>query len=98
MPGNRFFLERYGRMGQDLSGDERTRSALRVNALKTDALALVERPCRLGATLERMDYLRDGYTIGGSAFSLGASFEYLLGLYDPRRRWTPEARKRGEAT
>jgi hypothetical protein len=51
MPGNRFFLERYGRMGQDLSGDERTRSALRVNALKTDAEALVERPGRLGATL-----------------------------------------------
>ena len=75
MPGNRFFLERYGRMGQDLSGDERTRSALRINALKTKALALVERPGRLGATLERMDYLRDGYTIGGSAFSLGAFFK-----------------------
>ena len=53
-------------MGQDLSGDERTRSALRVNALKTDALALVERPGRLGATLERMDYLRDSYTISGA--------------------------------
>ena len=75
MPGNRFFLERYGRMGHDFAGDERTRSALRVNALKTDAEALVERPGRLGATLERMGYLRDGYTIGGSAFSLGAFFK-----------------------
>jgi hypothetical protein len=58
----------------------------------------VERPVRLVATLERMGYLRDGYTIGGSYFTLYASFEYFLDLYAPRRRWTPEARKRGEAT
>jgi hypothetical protein len=41
----------------------------------------VERPVRLVATLERMGYLREGCTIGGSGFSLGASFEYLLGIY-----------------
>jgi NOL1/NOP2/sun family putative RNA methylase len=81
MPGKRFFLERYRRMGHDLSGDERTSSALRINTLKTDAGALVERLSRLGATLERVSYLRDGYTIERSGFSLGASFEYLLGLY-----------------
>jgi NOL1/NOP2/sun family putative RNA methylase len=81
MPGKSFFLERYRRIGHDLSGDERTRSALRVNTLKTDAEALVEKLGRLDATLDRVSYLRNGYTIGGSSFSLGASFEYLLGLY-----------------
>ena len=37
MPGKRFFLERYRRMGHDLSSDERPHSTLRVNTLKTDA-------------------------------------------------------------
>ena len=75
------FLERYRQLGHELTGDERAQKALRVNTLKTDDAVLVERLRSLGASLRKIEYLRDGYAIEGSPFSLGASFEYLLGHY-----------------
>lgn len=75
------FLERYRQLGHVLTGDERAQKALRVNTLKTDDAVLVERLRSLGASLRKIEYLRDGYAIEGSPFSLGASFEYLLGHY-----------------
>ena len=77
----RVFLDRYRRLGHELTGEEQPSRSLRVNTLKADAGRLLERLRGLGASLEKVDYLRDGYAIGGSPFSLGASFEYLLGHY-----------------
>jgi NOL1/NOP2/sun family putative RNA methylase len=75
------FLDRYRQMGHEITGDEETSRSLRVNTLKADGKQLIERLRGLGASLRKIDYLLDGYTIEESPFSLGASFEYLLGHY-----------------
>ncbi|HUS78546.1 MAG TPA: RsmB/NOP family class I SAM-dependent RNA methyltransferase [Patescibacteria group bacterium] len=82
MPGKRFFLDRYMELGHELSGDEGTRTSLRVNTLRIGREELVKRLEGLGVTLSKVDYLRDGYVVEESRFSLGASFEYLLGLFN----------------
>lgn len=76
------FLDRYRQSGHEVTGDEETSRALRVNTLKADGGWLLERLQGLGASLRKIDYLRDGYIIEESPFSLGASFEYLLGYYN----------------
>ncbi len=59
-------------------GEER--AALRVNTLKIEATALVTRLAAKRVALERIPWLRDGYWYA-AAFSLGATPEYLQGLY-----------------
>jgi NOL1/NOP2/sun family putative RNA methylase len=77
----RAFLERYSGLGHNLTGNEKTRRALRVNTLKTTNEELVARLGSHGARLSRIGWLRNGFHVEMSPFSLGASFEYLLGLY-----------------
>ena len=80
MPGRRFFLDRYSELGHTLTGKEATRKSLRVNWLKAPE-DIIERLRTLGVELSRIDFLKDGYYIEKTDFSLGASFEYLLGYY-----------------
>ncbi len=80
MSGREFFLERYRNLGHSLSGREKTRKAIRLNLLKAP-MDIVERLGSLGAKLSKINFLQDGYYVDGSEFSLGASFEYLLGYY-----------------
>ena len=80
MSGREFFLERYRDLGHTLSGREKTRKAIRLNTLKAPE-DIIERLGSLGAKLSKVSFLRDGYYVDGSEFSLGASFEYLLGYY-----------------
>ena len=80
MSGREFFLERYRDLGHTLSGREKTRKAIRLNSLKAPE-DILERLGSLGAKLSKISFLRDGYYVDGSEFSLGASFEYLLGYY-----------------
>jgi NOL1/NOP2/sun family putative RNA methylase len=75
------FLSRYRELGHPLTGDEQMRRALRVNILKTRDTVLIEKLHEHGAELEKVDFLSHGYFIGETSFSLGASFEYLLGHY-----------------
>lgn len=75
------FLERYRELGHNLTGAERTRQAIRVNPLKASNEELVRKLGRVGVKLTRVDFLDHGFYVEGSRFSLGASFEYLLGLY-----------------
>lgn len=75
------FLQRYLQLGHDLTGEERTFKSIRINNLKKNRKLLLKRLNGLGASLKKIDYLRDGYVIEESPFSLGASFEYLLGHY-----------------
>jgi NOL1/NOP2/sun family putative RNA methylase len=75
------FLDRYRPLGHEITGDEEHSRSLRVNTLKADGGWLLERLKGLGVSLRKIDYLRDGYVIEESPFSLGASFEYLLGYY-----------------
>jgi NOL1/NOP2/sun family putative RNA methylase len=68
-------------MGANLSGFETTPQAIRVNPLKTQASDLIDTLSSQGVELEKIPYLDHGYRVRWSPFSLGASVEYLLGLY-----------------
>jgi NOL1/NOP2/sun family putative RNA methylase len=81
MSGWDWFIERYKAMGSNLSGDETTPKAIRVNPLRTTDEKLVETLTEQGVTLEKIPYLDHGYKVLESPFSLGASIEYLLGHY-----------------
>ncbi|MBN2336875.1 RsmB/NOP family class I SAM-dependent RNA methyltransferase [Candidatus Bathyarchaeota archaeon] len=77
----RLFLDRYRELGRSLTGEESTPQAIRVNTLKTGDAELVETLTGLGVKLRRIPYLDHGYAVEETGFSLGASIEYLLGLY-----------------
>jgi NOL1/NOP2/sun family putative RNA methylase len=79
--GAGFFLERYSAMGHELRGDERTKKAIRVNTLLSGREEVVGRLEARGARLTGIPWLRDGFYVEGGEASIGASFEYLLGLY-----------------
>lgn len=81
MSGREWFIARYGAMGANLSGFETTPQAIRVNPLKTQASDLIDTLSSQGVELEKIPYLDHGYRVRWSPFSLGASVEYLLGLY-----------------
>jgi len=76
-----FFLDRYRMLGQRLTGDEKTPQAIRVNTIKTSDAEIIETLTSLGVKLTRLSYLDHGYVVEESEFSLGASIEYLLGLF-----------------
>lgn len=64
-----------------LSGDEKTPQAIRINPLKTKDSELIDILSWQGVKLEKIPFLDYGYKVIESPFSLGASIEYLLGLY-----------------
>jgi len=76
-----FFLDRYRVLGHRLTGDEETPQAIRVNTLKTSDAEVTATLRGLGVRLAKVPYLDHGYVAEESRFSLGASIEYLLGLY-----------------
>jgi len=81
MSGRDWFIQRYTAMGSDLTGDETTPQAIRINPLKTSDAELIETLTEQGVKLEKIPYLDHGYKVLSSPFSLGASIEYLLGMY-----------------
>jgi NOL1/NOP2/sun family putative RNA methylase len=76
-----FFLDRYRMLGHRLTGDEKTPQAIRVNTIKTGVAEIIETLTSLGVKLTKIPYLDHGYVAEEAGFSLGASIEYLLGLY-----------------
>jgi NOL1/NOP2/sun family putative RNA methylase len=86
-PGNErlmgagFFLERYASMGHPLTGRERTRRAIRVNVLRATHKEILSGLGVRGIKLAPIPWLRDGLYVDGGEISVGASYEYLLGLY-----------------
>ena len=79
--GRRFFLGRYRELGRSLTGDETSPQSIRVNTLRAGDEELLGKLRGLGVRLSRVPYLDHGYSVEDSGFSLGASIEYLLGLY-----------------
>ncbi len=75
------FLDRYRAMGHELRGSERTKRAIRVNTLLASREEVVGRLEARGVKLTGIPWLRDGLYVEGGESSVGASFEYLLGLY-----------------
>jgi len=51
-----------------------------VNTLLTTHKSIQERLSDRGAKLSKIPWLKDGFAVDATPFSLGASFEYLLGL------------------
>ena len=81
MRGREFFLGRYAELGRILTGDEKVPQAIRVNSLRAADREVVEALTGEGVQLRKIPYLDHGYEVISSGFSLGASLEYLLGLY-----------------
>ena len=79
-----FFLRRYNQLGAGLTKKDlayKPKPTLRVNTLKTKPVTLVSRLQQQKVALKKLPYLKHGYVIEKSPFSLGATTEFLLGHY-----------------
>ncbi len=73
------FIKRYEELGWDFQ-DIHNKHCIRVNNLKINSKELVKRLELKGISLKKVPFLENGY-YARSKFSLGATPEYLLGLY-----------------
>jgi len=80
MSGKEFFVSRYEELGWKHEDVERKR-AIRINSVNARKADVTKRLESLGIELEKIPFLEDGYWIRKSEFSVGATSEYLLGLY-----------------
>lgn len=80
MSGKEFFVNRYRQLGWKFENAE-LRQAIRINVLNAKGKNLAERLHALGVQLERVPFLETGYWVNSSEVSVGATAEYLLGLY-----------------
>lgn len=80
MSGKEFFVNRYKKLGWK-EKDVAVKKAIRINVANAKNKNVVKRLCSLGIELEKIPFLENGYWIGKSKFSVGATTEYLLGLY-----------------
>jgi len=80
MFGKEFFVNRYRVLGWEFR-DVTPRQAIRVNSMNVKGFDLLERLSSLGVRLEEIPFLRGGYWVVHSKFSVGATVEYLLGYY-----------------
>ncbi|MCW4045267.1 MAG: RsmB/NOP family class I SAM-dependent RNA methyltransferase [Candidatus Bathyarchaeota archaeon] len=80
MSGKEFFVNRYRQLGWELENAE-PRQAIRINLSNAKDKPLIERLRALGVQLERVSFLETGYWVSCSKVSVGATAEYLLGLY-----------------
>jgi len=79
MSGKEFFVTRYEKLGWRYE-DVKPRQAIRINSVNAKVV-FIKRLQSLGIKLEKIPFLRNGYWIQKSKFSVGATSEYLLGLY-----------------
>lgn len=80
MSGKAFFTNRYAKLGWEYK-DVELRQAIRINSINAEEEETVKRLAHRGVALEKLPFLKNGYWISKSKFSLGATAEYLLGLY-----------------
>jgi len=80
MSGKQFFVNRYQKLGWNYK-QVKLRQAIRINTMNAGRDTVVSRLESLGIALEKIPFLEDGYWISKSKFSVGATAEYLLGLY-----------------
>jgi NOL1/NOP2/sun family putative RNA methylase len=81
MANKKFFINRYQELGWKYK-NVTPKQAIRINTMnaeKTDDL--LQRLRLIGVELERVSFLNQGYWVHKSKFSVGATSEYLLGLY-----------------
>jgi NOL1/NOP2/sun family putative RNA methylase len=80
MSSKEFFVNRYRELGWTYK-DIKLKPSIRINTMNSDRDNVVNRLKSLGMTLKKIPFLKDGYWISKSDFSVGATAEYLLGLY-----------------
>jgi len=80
MSGKGFFVRRYKELGWAYKEFE-SKPAIRINTMNANEEDLLERLESLGVVLEKIPFLENGYWVCRSEFSVGATSEYLLGLY-----------------
>ena len=80
MSSKEFFVNRYKTLGW-IYKEAKLKQAIRINTMNANRDTVVKRLESLGIMLEKIPFLKDGYWIHKSKFSVGATAEYLLGLY-----------------
>lgn len=81
MSGREFFVDRYRKLGWDYK-KVNLKQAIRINSANAEKLSdVVKRLQDLGLTLAKIPFLENGYWVSKAKFSVGATSEYLLGLY-----------------
>ena len=81
MSSKDFFISRYQELGWKYE-DVTLRQAIRINTMNVEKTeAILQRLRSIGIELERVSFLDHGYWVCESKFSVGATSEYLLGLY-----------------
>jgi NOL1/NOP2/sun family putative RNA methylase len=80
MSGRDFFVNRYLELGWKYRPTE-PRPAIRINTMRGKRNQIIRRLRSRGVRLERVQFLEDGYWVLKSDFSVGATTEYLSGLY-----------------
>jgi NOL1/NOP2/sun family putative RNA methylase len=80
MSSKEFFEKRYERLGWKYK-NVIPRQAIRINVANSEPKKTVERLESRGVKLEAIPFLENGFWVCRSEFSVGATSEYLLGLY-----------------
>jgi NOL1/NOP2/sun family putative RNA methylase len=80
MSGKQFFIDRYEQLGWSYR-DVKPRQAIRVNLANGEEKRVLERLRHDGVLLDKVPFLDAGYWVRRSRVSVGATAEYLLGLY-----------------
>ena len=80
MSGKEFFFNRYKKLGWTYKEAE-PKPSIRINTMNFNRDDAVTRLESLGIVLDKIPFLEDGYWITKTEFSVGATAEYLLGLY-----------------
>jgi NOL1/NOP2/sun family putative RNA methylase len=80
MSSKDFFVNRYSQLGWEFD-DVQSRRAIRINVTNAEGKNLEDRLQSLGFQLEKIPFLEMGYWVRKSKVSVGATAEYLLGLY-----------------
>lgn len=80
MSGRDFFVGRYKELGWAYNRFK-LKTSIRINTMNVENETIIKRLESLGIVLEKIPFLENGYWICKSEFSVGATTEYLLGLY-----------------
>ncbi len=80
MSGKEFFVNRYRQLGWEFN-DVQPRQAIRVNFTNAKGKNLEKRLQTIGFQLEKIPFLETGYWVRKAKVSVGATGEYLSGLY-----------------
>ena len=80
MSSKEIFIQRYEKLGWKFR-QVKARQAIRVNDANAKGKNVPERLKHDGVTLEKIPFLENGFWVRHSRVSVGATAEYLLGLY-----------------